>query len=83
MHGDPFGTILMRKFAARYLTGVRGAKSFRAEVTIAANAAEFCRIVEQLFPVAEDTERHEQHPQAGDGELAEPECHSDGAEQPR
>ena len=83
MHGDPFGTILMRKFAARYLTGVRGAKSFRAEVTIAANAAEFCRIVEQLFPVAEDTERHEQHPQAGDSELAEPECHSDGAEQSR
>ncbi|MGE4618446.1 MAG: tRNA dihydrouridine synthase DusB [Planctomycetota bacterium] len=56
VHGDPFGTVLMRKFAARYLGGVRGAKAFRAEVTVARNAQDFCRIVEDLFPTEIDEE---------------------------
>ena len=51
LHGDPFGTVLMRKFAARYLTGVRGARAFRSEITVAKDAADFRRIVDTLFPL--------------------------------
>lgn len=50
VHGDPFGTVLMRKFAARYLGGVSGAKAFRAQVSVAKDAADFRRIVRELFP---------------------------------
>ncbi len=50
VHGDPFGTVLMRKFAARYLGGVSGAKAFRAQVSVAKDAEDFCRIVRDLFP---------------------------------
>lgn len=48
--GDPWGTVLMRKFACRYLTGVPGAREFRAAVSRAADAADFRRIVDALFP---------------------------------
>ncbi|MDE0960231.1 MAG: tRNA dihydrouridine synthase DusB [Planctomycetota bacterium] len=84
MHGDPFGTILMRKFAARYLTGVRGAKSFRAEVTVARNSEDFRRIVEQLFPVADDTELDgNRGAKTAAEDLVEPECQQDGSESHR
>ena len=56
LHGDPFGTVLMRKFAARYLGGVRGARSFRSEITVAKDAADFRRIVDTLFPLEAEPE---------------------------
>ena len=56
LHGDPFGTVLMRKFAARYLGGVSGAKLFRSKVTVAKDAADFRRIVKDLFPTEIDLE---------------------------
>jgi len=48
--GDPWGTVLMRKFACRALAGVRGARDFRAAASLAADSADFRRIVEDLFP---------------------------------
>ncbi|MFN0056915.1 MAG: tRNA dihydrouridine synthase [Planctomycetota bacterium] len=48
--GDPAGTIRMRKFAARYLAGVRGAREFRAAIGLARDAADFRAIVDRLFP---------------------------------
>ncbi|MGA1203105.1 MAG: tRNA dihydrouridine synthase DusB [Planctomycetota bacterium] len=50
LQGDPWGTVLMRKFACRYLSGVPGAKEFRAAISRAADAADFRRIVDELFP---------------------------------
>jgi tRNA-dihydrouridine synthase B len=49
--GDPTGTIVMRKFACRYLAGVTSARTFRDEISRAENAADFRRIVEEHFPV--------------------------------
>jgi len=51
MSGDQWGTVLMRKFAARCLTGVRGAREFRAAITHARDGADFRRIVDELFPL--------------------------------
>jgi len=51
--GDPHGTILMRKFAGRYLAGVVGGRTFRDKITRAENAADFVAIVEQHFPSEE------------------------------
>jgi tRNA-dihydrouridine synthase len=48
--GDRLGTILMRKFAVRYLSGVVGSRAFRDRITRAENAAEFRAIVEESFP---------------------------------
>lgn len=48
--GDPWGTVLMRKFACRYLSGVPGAKEFRAAISRAEDSADFRRIVDTLFP---------------------------------
>jgi len=56
VHGDPLGTVLIRKFAARYLAGVKGAKAFRAQVTGARDAADFRRIVDALFPTGDEIE---------------------------
>lgn len=49
-YGDPYGTILMRKFACRYLGGLPGARYFRDQICRAENAADFHRIVENHFP---------------------------------
>jgi tRNA-dihydrouridine synthase B len=69
--GDPLGTILMRKFAVRYLTGVVGARLFRDRVTRAENAAEFRAAVEEFYP----SEWIEADGRAdGDPEPAEPAC---------
>ena len=48
--GERWGTVAMRKFAVRYLTGVPGSRSFRERITRAADADEFRAIVEQFFP---------------------------------
>jgi len=48
--GDPWGTVLMRKFAVRYLTGFPGTRVFRDAIARAADAAEFRAIVEEWFP---------------------------------
>ena len=49
--GDPRGTILMRKFACRYIAGAPGTHAFRDAITRAQDSAEFDDIVARLFPV--------------------------------
>jgi tRNA-dihydrouridine synthase B len=49
--GDPRGTILMRKFACRYIAGAPGTHAFRDAVTRAKDSADFGEIVERLFPL--------------------------------
>jgi tRNA-dihydrouridine synthase B len=49
--GDPRGTILMRKFACRYIAGAPGTHAFRDAVTRAKDSVEFRDVVERLFPV--------------------------------
>jgi tRNA-dihydrouridine synthase B len=39
--GERWGTILMRKFAVRYLAGVPGARPFRARIAQASTSVEF------------------------------------------
>ena len=67
--GDPRGTVLMRKFACRYLSGVPGSREFRMAISQAQDAADFVDIVERAFP---------QSPAESVGALAhdltEPEC---------
>jgi len=60
--GDVHGTVLMRKFACRYLAGNPGSRSFRDAIAKAENSAEFHAIVEQWFP---------EHREDNHGELAE------------
>jgi len=60
--GDPHGTILMRKFAGRYLAGVTGGRTFRDKITRAENSADFRTIVECYFPSEEGI--------AADGDLS-------------
>lgn len=52
--GDPRGTILMRKFACRYVAGAPGTHAFRDAVSRAADSDDFRDIVERLFPTADD-----------------------------
>jgi tRNA-dihydrouridine synthase B len=52
--GDEWGTVLMRKFAARYLNGLPGARPTRDALVRTRSAAEFRRIVESYFD-AEDS----------------------------
>jgi tRNA-dihydrouridine synthase B len=49
--GDPRGTILMRKFACRYIAGAPGTHAFRDAITRAEHSADFSDIVERLFPL--------------------------------
>lgn len=69
--GDPWGTVLMRKFACRYLSGVPGAREFRAAISRAADAADFRNIVDALFP-ADDPVFAEGSPEAADKSTPEP-----------
>ena len=48
--GDHWGTVAMRKFAVRYLTGVPGSRPFRDRITRAENGAEFRDVVGGFFP---------------------------------
>jgi len=48
--GDPWGTILMRKFACRYLLGAPASNQFREAISRAENGADFKAIVERHFP---------------------------------
>jgi tRNA-dihydrouridine synthase B len=50
-HGDPWGTIYMRKFACRYVLGVPGTRAFREAANRARNAVEFRAAVHQFFPL--------------------------------
>jgi len=50
LEGDPLGTICMRKFACRYLSGMVGVRPFRDAISRAADSADFRDIVERLFP---------------------------------
>ncbi len=49
--GDHWGTVLMRKFACRYLPGTHGARSFRDHINRAESAAQFEELVELYFPM--------------------------------
>ncbi len=51
--GDPHGTVVMRKFACRYLAGMPGSRTFRQHVSQAADTADFRRIVAEYFPTEE------------------------------
>jgi len=51
-YGDPYGTILMRKFACRYLAGHPGSRPFRDAVSKARDCDDFRDIVERYFPDA-------------------------------
>ena len=53
-HGDPWGTVYMRKFACRYVLGVRGTRAFREAANRAQNAAEFRAAVQHFFPAGND-----------------------------
>ena len=48
-HGDPWGTVQMRKFACRYLTGVPGATDFRRAVSGARDSEHFREILDHFF----------------------------------
>jgi tRNA-dihydrouridine synthase B len=52
--GDPRGTILMRKFACRYISGAPGTHAFRDAICRAKDRADFLEIVERLFPVDDE-----------------------------
>jgi tRNA-dihydrouridine synthase B len=49
-HGDPWGTIYMRKFACRYLQATPGTRAFRDAITRAEDATDFRSIVRHYFP---------------------------------
>lgn len=48
--GDRWGTVAMRKFAVRYLTGTPGARVFRDQITRTETGAQFRETVERFFP---------------------------------
>ena len=49
--GERFGTVAMRKFAVRYLTGIPGSRHFRDQITRAESAEQFRETVARFFPV--------------------------------
>jgi tRNA-dihydrouridine synthase B len=49
--GERFGTVAMRKFAVRYLTGIPGARVFRDHITRTETSQQFREVVEQFFPL--------------------------------
>ncbi|HVM96015.1 MAG TPA: tRNA-dihydrouridine synthase [Candidatus Acidoferrales bacterium] len=53
LHGDPHGTVVMRKFACRYFIGQHGNSAFRGEISRAASTRDFTAIVERF--VADDS----------------------------
>jgi tRNA-dihydrouridine synthase B len=48
--GAEHGTMLMRKYAACYASGLPGARHFRGAISNAQSPEDFYRIVEELFP---------------------------------
>jgi len=48
--GERWGTVLMRKFASRYLSGIPGARPFRDAIARAEDADDFHAIVERFLP---------------------------------
>lgn len=73
LDGRVDGTIRMRKFACRYLAGVRGARAFRAAVSLAKNPADFHRIVAEKFPTPESVVAAEQVRGCSDAAGSDPE----------
>jgi len=51
--GPERGTVQMRRFACNYVTGIRGSRSFRDQISRVTNPEEFQTLVRQLF-AAED-----------------------------
>jgi tRNA-dihydrouridine synthase B len=49
-HGPRTGTILMRRYAARYAQGLPGARNFRAQISQATNPDEFIDIARRCYP---------------------------------
>lgn len=49
-NGDRWGTVAMRKFAVRYLTGIPGSRPFRDHITRTDDGAEFRAVVDEFFP---------------------------------
>jgi len=47
--GDHWGTVIMRKFAVRYLTGIPGARPFREHITRAENGEQFRATVDEFL----------------------------------
>jgi tRNA-dihydrouridine synthase B len=64
-HGDPHGTVVMRKFACRYFVGQPGNAIFRNAISRAESAASFRAIVEELVPEVDVAEGS-----SGDGRRA-------------
>ena len=54
-HGDPWGTVLMRKFACRYLQGAPGSRTFRDAITRASGDLQKAShaMAEQLYKQSE------------------------------
>ena len=52
--GDEHGTVAMRKFAVRYLSGVQGARVFRDRIARAESTIEFRQIVAECFPLRDE-----------------------------
>ena len=50
-NGEQWGTVAMRKFAVRYLTGIPGSRPFRDRITRSEDAAEFRAVVDEFFPL--------------------------------
>jgi tRNA-dihydrouridine synthase B len=50
--GDYWGTVMMRKFAVRYLTGVAGARPFREHITRAESGDAFRAVVDRFLTPA-------------------------------
>jgi len=57
LEGERWGTVLMRKFAVRYLAGVPGARPFRDRIARAANAEQFRTEVEAMAAVDQEVQR--------------------------
>jgi tRNA-dihydrouridine synthase B len=65
--GDRWGTIIMRKFASRYLTGLSGSRPFRDAITRADCVDDFVAIVDRHFPLECAGEPVRQCTRADDG----------------
>ncbi len=73
-HGDPWGTVQMRKFACRYMTGVPGSAEFRSAISRAKDADDFRRIVEGFAAGVAADACAATAGVAGDGGFADEEC---------
>jgi tRNA-dihydrouridine synthase B len=73
LEGDRWGTVLMRKFAVRYLAGVPGARPFRDRIARAENSEQFRAEVEAMALTDADIQMRAGTRYAGRG-TARPTC---------